>query len=104
MEHMAYFDNAATTYPKPESVYDFTDSFYRTFGVNVGRGQHKLAARASFLVQETRELLLELFHCPSKKVVFTHTATEALNLLLQIIILYIYHRLSIMPLREFLLT
>lgn len=83
MEKVAYFDNAATTYPKPESVYDFTDRFYRECGVNVGRGQHKLASRASALVQETRELLLELFNCPAKKVVFTHTATEAINLILR---------------------
>lgn len=80
---MAYFDNAATTYPKPECVYDFTDRFYRECGVNVGRGQHKLASKASALVQETRELILELFHCPAKKVVFTHTATEAINLVLR---------------------
>lgn len=83
MEKVAYFDNAATTFPKPESVYDFTNQFYRECGVNVGRGQHKLASKASALVQETRELLLELFHCAAKKVVFTHTATEAINLVLR---------------------
>jgi len=80
---MPYFDNAATTFPKPEAVYTFTDKFYREYGVNVGRGQHKLAFAASRLVNETRELLLGLFHCPTKKVVFTHTATEALNIILQ---------------------
>lgn len=83
MEKVAYFDNAATTFPKPECVYNFTDQFYRECGVNVGRGQHKLASRVSALVQETRELLLELFNCPAKKVVFTHTATEAINLILR---------------------
>ena len=83
MEKVAYFDNAATTFPKPESVYDFTDRFYRECGVNVGRGQHKLASKASALVQETRELILDLFHCPAKKVVLTHTATEAINLVLR---------------------
>lgn len=83
MEKVAYFDNAATTFPKPECVYNFTDQFYRECGVNVGRGQHKLASRASALVQETRELLLELFHCPAKKIVFTHTATEAINLIIR---------------------
>ena len=31
---MAYFDNAATTYPKPDCVYDFMDSFYRSSGAN----------------------------------------------------------------------
>ncbi len=80
---MPYFDNAATTYPKPEAVYTFTDKFYREYGVNVGRGQHKQAHTASKLVSETRELLLNLFHCFAKKVVFTHTATEALNIILR---------------------
>ncbi|AII59478.1 cysteine desulfurase [Dehalococcoides mccartyi CG4] len=80
---MAYFDNAATTFPKPEEVYTFTDKFYREFGVNVGRGQHVLATKASSLVGETRQLLLELNHCSDRKVVFTHTATEALNTILR---------------------
>ncbi|GHU74355.1 cysteine desulfurase [Clostridia bacterium] len=83
MEQTAYFDNAATTFPKPEEVYTFTDIFYRECGVNVGRGQHNLASKASALVAETRELLLNLFHCPNKKVVFAHTATEALNTILR---------------------
>lgn len=77
-----YFDNAATTYPKPEEVYSFMDTFYRECGVNVGRGQHKLAAKANALMEETRILLLELFHCSNKNVIFTNTATEAINLVL----------------------
>jgi cysteine desulfurase family protein len=83
MERIAYFDNAATTFPKPESVYEYTDRFYRECGVNVGRGQYSLSSKAFSLVSETRKLLLELCHCPSKAVVFTHTATEALNIILQ---------------------
>ena len=43
---MAYFDNAATTYPKPDCVYDFMDSFYRSSGANAGRGNYKLAQSA----------------------------------------------------------
>lgn len=80
---MAYFDNAATTFPKPEEVYRFIDSFYRECGVNVGRGQHNLAAKAMALVSETRQLLLDLNHCPNKRVVFTPSATEALNVVLR---------------------
>lgn len=80
---MPYFDNAATTFPKPQSVYTFTDTFYREYGVNVGRGQHKQAFTASKLVSETRELMLGLLHCPAKKVVFSHTATEAINTVLR---------------------
>lgn len=82
MKTTFYFDNAATTFPKPEEVYAFMDSFYRSCGVNVGRGQHKLASIAHSNVDETRDLIRELFHCPTKEVVFTHTATEAINLIL----------------------
>lgn len=82
MNKVSYFDNAATTFPKPEEVYSFMDSFYRECGVNVGRGQHRLAAKANALMEETRELLLDLFHCSNKKVIFTSTATEAINLIL----------------------
>ena len=77
-----YFDNAATTFPKPEEVYFFMDKFYRECGANVGRGQHRLAARATALMEETRAMLLELFHCSNKVVIFTSTATEAINLIL----------------------
>jgi len=80
---MAYFDNGATTYPKPQEVYDFADKFYREYGVNVGRGQHKQASAAAQMIEETRNLLRDLFHCPSREVIFTPTATEALNIVLQ---------------------
>jgi len=86
MDKTAYFDNAATTFPKPEEVYQFMDTFYRECGVNVGRGQHKLAAKASAVVAETRKLLLDLNHCPNKTVIFTPSATEALNLVIRSVI------------------
>ena len=83
MNKTTYFDNAATTFPKPEEVLEFMDSFYRECGVNVGRGQYKLASKASGLVEETRKLLLELNHCQNRQVVFTPSATEALNIILR---------------------
>lgn len=83
MKSTAYFDNAATTFPKPESVYNFMDQFYRTCGVNVGRGQHRLAAEASALVNQTRDMLTALNRCPNKRVSFTPSATIALNMILQ---------------------
>ncbi len=81
-EHIAYFDNAATSFPKPEAVYRAMDDCARNYGVSMGRGQHLLSAKASHVADETRELLLQLFHCTNKKVVFTNTATEALNIIL----------------------
>lgn len=71
---MAYFDNAATTYPKPDRVYSFMDEFYRKCGGNVGRGDYGIAKSAGALVADTRMRLQELLHCPAKQVVFTPTA------------------------------
>ena len=80
---MAYFDNAATTYPKPECVYEQMDKFYRVSGANAGRGSYRLAQSAGALIGETRELIQELLHCPAKQVVFEPTATIALNIIIQ---------------------
>ena len=80
---MAYFDNAATTYPKPENVYDFMDKFYRMSGANAGRGNYGLAESAGKMIGETRELVNGLLHCPAKQTVFTPSATIALNIILQ---------------------
>ncbi|KNZ41725.1 aminotransferase class V-fold PLP-dependent enzyme [Acetobacterium bakii] len=81
---IAYFDNAATTFPKPEIVYQFMDEFYRQYGVNVGRGQHSLANEARLRVDDTRKRILRLLHCtPDSKVVFTSSATESMNVILQ---------------------
>ena len=83
---MAYFDNAATTFPKPECVYEYMDKFYRESGGSAGRGQYALAQNAGSLIADTRARVKELLHCPAKQVVFTPTATIALNIILQGII------------------
>lgn len=80
---MAYFDNAATTYPKPEVVYNQMDKFYREFGANAGRGNYSLAQSAGQVIDETRELIREVLHCTAKQVIFTPTATIALNMIIQ---------------------
>lgn len=84
---MAYFDNAATTFPKPECVYSFADKFYRTIGGNAGRGIYAQAAASNRLIDETRNLLAEIFHCGSKQVIFLPSATFALNVIIQGVIL-----------------
>lgn len=80
---MAYFDNAATTFPKPEAVYSFMDKFYRSNGASAGRGNYGASLSAGALIAETRQLLQSLLHCQAKQVVFTPTATVALNIVLQ---------------------
>lgn len=82
MTELAYFDNAATTFPKPAVVYDFADSFYRTNGGNAGRGNNTLAAAAKGMATQAKNNLKTLYKCPSRKVVFTPSATDALNRIL----------------------
>ncbi|SKA60904.1 cysteine desulfurase family protein [Succinivibrio dextrinosolvens DSM 3072] len=77
--NIAYFDNAATTFPKPEIVYSFMNEFYRSNGVNIGRGSSSSGKSAYRLQKETRDLLLDLFHCPGKQIIFEPSATIALN-------------------------
>lgn len=80
---MAYFDNAATTFPKPEEVYSFMDSFYRNNGGNAGRGGYSIAKTAAGLISDTRIRLMNLLHCDAKQVIFCPSATIALNMILQ---------------------
>ena len=80
---MAYFDNAATTFPKPKCVYDFMDSFYREHGGSAGRGNHSLSISAGKLISETRGRLQKILHCENKQIVFTPSATISLNMILQ---------------------
>jgi len=76
-----YLDNAATTFPKPEQVYLAVDHALREIGVGPGRGSHRRGLTASRLVFEAREVIAGLFGVgDSARVIFTHSATEALNL------------------------
>ena len=77
---MYYFDNAATTFPKPESVYRAMDEFLRTSAGNPGRGAHRLSLAAAAVVDGTRQLLADLFHAPdASQVIFAANTTDALN-------------------------
>lgn len=80
---MAYFDNAATTYPKPDCVYDFMNQYYRNAGGNAGRGQYALSQNVSSLISDTRNRIKDLLHCPAKQAIFTPSATIALNMIIQ---------------------
>lgn len=78
-----YFDNAVTTFPKPECVYSSMDSFYRKHGGNAGRGQYKLAAESSKIIFETRGFIQKILCSPNKDVIFAPSATVALNMVIQ---------------------
>ena len=57
---MIYLDNGATTFPKPECVYQETDRFAREGAVNAGRGAYKAARRATEMIREVKTGLLSL--------------------------------------------
>lgn len=77
---MVYLDNAATTFPKPEVVYQAMDKMNREGAVNAGRGSYKLARDASKLIGETKDLIRRLVHVDaSSAVVFSPSVTIAMN-------------------------
>lgn len=80
IEGMIYLDNAATTFPKAEEVYKAMDMANRNLAVNAGRGSYQLAREANKLIDDTKELLLNLVNAPNQaRVIFTPSVTIALN-------------------------
>lgn len=77
---MVYFDNAATTFPKPITVLKAATQAITEFGGNPGRGGHKMAMRASEQIYNTREALADFFSCEAQDVIFTQNCTMALNI------------------------
>lgn len=80
---MAYFDNAATTFPKPECMYDYMNQYYRNNGGSYGRGENEFSSSAKGLVEQTRLSIQKLLHCPAKQIIFQPSATVSLNVIIQ---------------------
>jgi cysteine desulfurase family protein len=81
MTDLIYLDNAATSFPKPEEVYVFMDSFYRKAGVNPGRSGYDLCLESGALLEETRRQLTTFFNgSDPNRLVFGYNSTDALNL------------------------
>ena len=78
---MTYLDNAATSFPKPETVYRALDEFARQSLANPGRAGHKMALAAERTLDDCRHLLNQLFHGEApERFVFTLNCTDALNM------------------------
>ncbi len=83
MSDMIYLDNGATSFPKPEIVYSFMDTFYRNFGVNPGRSGYDLCLEAGEIVEGTRKLLTDFFNgTDPNRLCFSYNSTDALNLII----------------------
>ncbi|MBW2487373.1 MAG: aminotransferase class V-fold PLP-dependent enzyme, partial [Deltaproteobacteria bacterium] len=83
MTKLIYLDNGATSYPKPETVYAFMDSFFRDFGVNPGRSGYDMCMETGALVDDTRKMLADFFGGKDPdRLCFGYNSTDALNLII----------------------
>ncbi len=79
-----YLDNAATSFPKPESVYKAVSDTLRKYGSSPGRGGHKMSLQTERIIFETRERIASFFNIPSSSnVIFTFNVTMGINLALK---------------------
>lgn len=75
-----YFDNSATSFPKPEEVYKASEKAMRIYGANPGRGGHRMAVEASKEIFKVREKVANLFNIKDPlRIAFTQNSTYALN-------------------------
>ncbi len=76
-----YLDNASTTYPKPDIVYDTVNDFFRNFAVNPGRGDYELSIKAGKVIEDSRFAISKFFGIENpSRLVFTLNATDSLNM------------------------
>lgn len=77
---MIYFDNAATSFPKPSCVIEAVRDYLCNIGASPARSAHRLSIESGKILYETRVGLAELLHQPNeKRVIFGANATTMLN-------------------------
>lgn len=77
---MLYFDNAATTYPKPKCVINAVNSALIHYGGNPGRAGHSMAMKLSEKIYEARKTVADFFNAEVQNVAFTQNCTMSLNI------------------------
>ena len=83
MNKVIYFDNAATSWPKPPQMLEAICRFNDEIGANSGRSGHQRSVQSARIVYETRQRLADLFDLQDPlRVVFTLNVTESINLAL----------------------
>lgn len=76
-----YFDNAATSWPKPPEIIAAMQNYLQNIGGSPGRSGHRLSIEAARIVFDTRDKLAQLFNIPDPlRIVLTKNATESLNI------------------------
>ena len=104
---MIYFDNAATTYYKPQKVKKAISEAVNLYTANAGRGSHKLAQLSAQKIFGVREKLLKFFNAKNHMCIFTSGCTSALNLAIlgsaipggHIVTTYLEHNSVLRPLQ-----
>ena len=108
-ENVIYFDNAATSFPKPQPVIDAVMEYMTAIGANPGRSGHQLSVKAGEVVFSARQAIASLLSVRNPmRVIFCMNATEALNLAISgladigdhVITTSMEHNSSIRPLKE----
>jgi cysteine desulfurase family protein len=76
-----YLNNAATSWPKPDCVYEAVERFLRHYAASQGRGVYRKSREATTIIENCRQAVARLFKIrdPSR-VIFTKNCSEALNL------------------------
>lgn len=77
---MIYFDNSATTYPKPQSVVRRMAEAMQLYSFNSGRGGYRQSVQTAERIYAVREKLGAMFRYSPQNIVFTKNCTEALNI------------------------
>lgn len=79
-----YFDNGATSFPKPGEVAEEISRYLNEIGGPYGRSFYQKTIEVSRIVEETRSMLSELIGTKhSSHIIFTHNATHAINIVLK---------------------
>ena len=104
-----YLDNAATSWPKPESVYQAVEHYQRHLGAPAGRSAYREAAEVERLILDGRKRIADLIGTSEpERVVFTANGTDALNLAIHgilrpgdhVVTTVLEHNSVLRPLRE----
>ena len=83
MDRIIYLDNAATTFPKPQEVYDFMHEFYQKHGVNPGRSGYDMTLETEEIVYGTRKMFTEFFNgTDPNRLTFSYNASDSLNMII----------------------
>ena len=78
---MIYLDNAATSFPKPNSVKKAVSDCLNKYCGNPGRGTNYMALKASEAIYNTREAIAEFLNYNNpENIIFTLNSTYALNI------------------------